>query len=220
MVNFKKIGFGFINIFIYIFITELLTYILGKFRFTQNIWVLNIYLLLAPIVVGIILVSMNKDLFKDKFQDIKEHKKEYLQLGIKYYIYGLLLMMLSSIILSFVTEGLPQNEEGNRALLKTLPIYSFISMVITAPLSEEIAFRGSFKNFTNNKTLYLIVTSFLFGFIHVAFSGDYINILPYAALGFFLSKAYYETDNILVSTIIHSFHNFLCILLIIFGGAI
>lgn len=220
MVNFKKIGFGLINIFIYIFITELLTYILGKFRFTQNIWILNIYLLLAPIVVGIILISMNKDLFKGKFKDIKEHKKEHLQLGIKYYICGLLLMMLSSIILSFVTEGLPQNEEGNRALLKTLPIYSFISMVITAPLSEEIAFRGSLKNFTNNKTLYLIVTSFLFGFIHVAFSGDYINILPYAALGFFLSKAYYETDNILVSTIIHSFHNFLCILLIIFGGAI
>lgn len=129
-------------------------------------------------------------------------------------------MLISNLILTFFTKSIPQNESDNRALLELMPIYAIISMIILAPLSEELTFRGSFKKITQNKYLFLIITSFLFGFMHVVFNGDYLNFIPYAALGFFLGKVYYETDNIFVSTLIHSFHNLLCILLIFIGGAL
>ena len=218
MIDFKKLGFGITNILIYVFLSEILTYILGEFKFVQNIWFLNFYLLLAPLMVAILLILINKDLFKDKFKDIKEHKKEYLNLAVKYYICGLLSMITASLIISLFGSGISQNEVDNRALLEVMPIYSFVSMVILAPISEEISFRGSFKNVGDNKFIFLIITSFLFGLIHVVFNGDFINMLPYAALGFFLGKLYYETDNLLMSIFVHGFHNLLCILIILGGS--
>lgn len=218
MITYKKLLFSFINIFIYIYITKLLTDILNLIDI-KNIWLFNIYNLISPLIVTIILIIINKKLFKDKFKDLKRNKKEYFLLAIKYYICGLILMSISTNILSLFNNGaLPQNEEANRKLLKLLPIYTIISSAIFAPISEELAFRGCFKDTFKNKYIYLIFTAFIFGFLHVAFSGDYINIIPYAALGYFLGLTYYETDNILLTILMHSFHNTLCLLLILGGS--
>lgn len=217
MVDIKKIIYGFLNIGIYIFLTLFIMQILNIFNI-KNIIILNFYYLLAPIIVAIVLVIINKDLFPKKINDFKKNKKKYLAIICKYYICGFIIMNILTLIIGLYSPGLPENEEQNRELLKLLPIYSSISMVITGPLSEEIVFRGSFNKSFKNKQLYLFFTSIIFGLAHVISSLDFINFLPYAALGYFFGKIYYETDNILTSAIAHSVHNLLCILIIFMGG--
>lgn len=220
MKNTKKITFGIINILIYIFLPLIISSIVSNFNLPNNKLLLNFILLIAPIISLIILVTINKDLFKNKLKDLKLKYKKYFGLALKYYICGLLLMIISNNIINLLLNEIPINESLNRQVISNFPIYAIISMVLIIPLSEEITFRGSFKNGFNNKQLYLLITSLIFGLIHVIFNGDYIYIIPYSCLGYFLGKIYYETDNIYMSYIAHSFHNFLCILLIVFGGAI
>lgn len=219
MINYKKMLFGFLNIFTYICVPLILTGIIKGFDI-NNTWFFNILNIISSLIVTGVLLIINKKILKSKFKDFKNNKKEYVSLAIKYYICGLLLMVITTNILSLFTNGaLPLNEEANRELIKIMPLYMIISTTIVAPISEELAFRGSFKDVFNNKIAYSIFTAFIFGFFHVVFMGDYINIIPYAAFGFFLGFTYYETDNILVTMSIHSFHNLFC-LLVILGGTL
>lgn len=216
----NKKYFGFLNIFIYIFLTEILTYFFTKIIFFKNPLLINLYCLIPSSLVLILLIYINKDIFTNKFQDLKKNFQKYFNLTIRYYLCGLLSMIIASNILSLFTSPISQNEALNREALQKLPIYSALAMVIIAPLTEEITFRGSFKKGYPNKKVFLLLTSFLFGFMHVIFNGDFLNFLPYSALGYFLGKIYYETDNILLSILTHSFHNFLCILILFLGSAI
>lgn len=217
MTSIKKLAFGIINILIYIFLTELLTYYLVNL--TQNFFLLNIILLIAPVTVLIILIFLNRKELKGKLKDLITNRKEYFNLGFKYYVCGLLLMIITSSIISIFSQDLSQNEEANRTLLKVLPFFMAITTVVTGPISEELSFRCSFKSAFKNKQAFLITTSFIFGLAHVM-AGDFINIFPYMGLGYFLGKMYYETNNILVSTFFHSFHNFLCVIIIFSGGGL
>ena len=204
-----------LNIIIYIFLPTLLTYILVKIPHLNNTLFLNFYNLIPPLITLIIMLKMNKDLFQNKFNNFKKNLSKYLPLMFKYYLCGLILMNISSQILVFITGALPANEEANRELLQILPFYSLINSGLFGPICEEIAFRGTFKRLITNKKVYLLITSFIFGFIHVIFNLDFINIFPYMLLGFFLSLTYFETDNIYTTIGIHMFHNILCLLLIL-----
>lgn len=213
--NKNKIKQAFANILIYVFLQTIIMYILSKINYPKNNLFLNFYNLIPIILTSFILIFLNKDLFKDKFKDYKDNYKKYLPLMLKYYICGFLLMNITSIILLFITKNIPANEEANRELLKILPIYTSINAVILGPICEEIAFRGIFKEAFSKKCVYLLLTSFIFGFAHVIFNFDLINIFPYMSLGYFLALTYYETDNILCSISIHIFHNLICILLLL-----
>mgnify|MGYP005778505465 FL=1 len=78
----------------------------------------------------------------------------------------------------------------------------------------------------------MIFTSLLFGGAHLLslfteFNLAYIIenwtqllfIIPYSGFGYFLGKAYLETDNIFTSIFAHMFHNTLSVLLILMAGA-
>lgn len=216
--NTKKLGMAFANIFLYLFIGEIISYYLDKFIFFESTFWMNFYFLIAPSIAGTTIILLNQELFKSIFQNFKKNYKQYIPLIIKYYFSGLILMYLCNAIIMPFTNTLPENETTNRLLFNTLPIFSIINTLIIAPISEEIIFRGTFKKVFKQKQAFLIATSFLFGLLHVIFNGDFINIFPYAALGYFLGKIYYETDNILNSIIAHAFHNALCILLLFLGG--
>ena len=210
--NIKKYLKPILNILIYIFLPYLITLILKKINYPHNNLFLNFYNLIPSLIIFIIIIIYNKDLFKNKLKDFKDNHSKYLSLMIKYYICGFILMMICSTILVFITKNIPKNEVNNREIIKLLPIYSIINVGILGPICEEITFRGSFKDLIKSKKIYLIMTTFIFGLMHVIFSFDLYNIFPYMALGFFLGLVYYETDNIWCSTFIHIFHNFLYIL--------
>lgn len=202
------------NILIYIFLPTFISYCLSKVPYSNNKIFLNFYNLIPVIITLVIMIHYNKELWTNKKEDFKKNYKKYIPIMIKYYLCGFLLMNLSSAILLYLTKSMPQNEEANREIFKVLPLYATINAGIIGPICEEIAFRGSFKQFIKNKTTFLLLTSFIFGLAHVIFNLDLINIFPYAFLGFFLALAYYETDNLFVSIAMHMFHNILCIILI------
>ena len=211
----EKIKAIIFNIMIYIFLPTLLTYILAKLPYPKNTLFLNFYNLIPPLITLIIMLNLNKDLFQNKFRDFKDNLGKYIPLMFKYYLGGLILMNISSQILVFLTGAIPANEEANRELLQILPIYATLNAALIGPICEEIAFRGTFKRLITNKKVYLLITSLIFGLVHVVFNLDFINIFPYMLLGFFLSLTYFETDNIYTTIGIHIFHNTICLLLIL-----
>ncbi|MEG1648076.1 MAG: type II CAAX endopeptidase family protein [Bacilli bacterium] len=205
-------------IIIYLFLSTLMNIYIKSLINTTNFFLLNIVNLIAPLVICIILILLNKNELKNKFKDYKINFKKYLKIMIKYYLIGVLLMILSNNIIILILKSTAINESLNREIITKLPIYATISILFLGPISEELTFRASFKKLFTNEFLFSIVTAVIFGLIHVLFNGDLLFAVPYAALGFFFAKAYYQTNNILVSITMHSFHNLLCLLLIFIGG--
>ena len=208
------------GILIYFGVTLITELILLKIPFPKNFWTLNLVNLIAPILTSIVLIMVYKDLFKNKFNDFKSNYKKYFSLIFKYWLVGLVFMIITNTIISSITKNIAINEQGNRTLLNSLPLYSIISTIFLAPISEEITFRASIREIFKEKNLYCIASALLFGFAHVMFNGDYLFIIPYASLAFFIAKAYYETDNILVNMLMHSLHNTFCLIIIFLGGTI
>ena len=209
---------GYFGLIIYIILPILLNDIIAKFFNFHNFWALNIVNLIAPTLTSIVLIGIYWPIIKDKWQDFKTNWRKYLPLMIKYWLVGFVLMLLTNTIISSITNNIALNEAENRTLFYSLPLFSIISTIFLAPICEELIFRGAFKNILRNKYVFCFFTAILFGLLHVAFQGDYIFIIPYAALGFMLALAYYETDNIFVSISMHAWHNFLCILVLFLGG--
>ena len=87
------------------------------------------------------------------------------------------------------------------------------------PFIEEVAFRLGFKEYINNKYIYFILATLIFAFVHVI-NGlnnpiELVYIIPYGSLSFAFTYMLYKYDNIFVSTIIHTLHNTISILLIV-----
>ncbi|MBE6140654.1 MAG: CPBP family intramembrane metalloprotease [Firmicutes bacterium] len=210
--NLKK---GLICLYIYIFLSLFLDIILISLNIFNEITISY----LSPIIIILTIIYFNKEELINKFYDFKNNFSTYLKTGFNLWFKGLLLMMLFNLIINlFIMKNIPINETQNRDLISNQLFYSIFSILIVAPLLEELVFRASFKNSFNNYFHYSLYTGIIFGLIHVLFAGDYIYSLSYAALGFYLGKIYYETDNIYVSMFMHFFHNLFSLCLILNGG--
>lgn len=88
-----------------------------------------------------------------------------------------------------------------------------------APFVEEGVFRLSLSKIFKNKTIFVIVSGFLFGVLHLIdkFTSiyDLLYIFQYAALGICLAKAYKDSNNIFVSISMHFIQNFIAAMLIL-----
>ncbi|WP_101773261.1 CPBP family intramembrane glutamic endopeptidase [Peptostreptococcus faecalis] len=84
---------------------------------------------------------------------------------------------------------------------------SFVSIVVAAPIIEEIIFRGEIigRAFRAIPFVGIVVSASLFGIAHGP--TDIISFAMYAALGLFWAIAYYKTQRIEVSISIHLLNN-------------
>ena len=176
----------------------------------------------------IIYVLYHKSINKD-IKDMKINYKSYIELTIKYYIIGLIIMYASNIIINLLFDkAIANNEEMVRDLINKYPLYMLFSVSIYAPFVEEIIFRKSIKDavlsYGNNhitKYLYIITSGLIFSLLHVLGSDniiDYLYIIPYLSLGCIFALIYYKTDNIFNTIIIHSLHNTVAIILYLVAG--
>ena len=158
---------------------------------------------------------------------MKTDLKKNLNIGFKYYFVGFLVMIASNLLLTLIFGGLATNEEVNRQYLKMYPLYSIVAMVFVGPLVEEIVFRLGFRKSFDKWLPYCLFSGLFFGALHVytAFDGmtfaqmlknwnQVLYIVPYSALGIAFAKAFYETDNIWTTMIIHVLHNGFTVFLI------
>ena len=121
-------------------------------------------------------------------------------------------MVLSNSILALLSGGgIAGNEESVRAMFKLNPVYMYISAVIFAPLVEELVFRQGIRNICGKNIVFILVSGFVFGALHVFTSAtttlDLLYLIPYSALGIAFATMLYKTENIFVSMGFHFMHN-------------
>lgn len=178
----------------------------------------TVYLFVFTGMVITYIIYYRKSLLND-LKDLRKNYKTILKTTIKYWLIGFGLMILSSLILTSLNIGTATNQEQNISLFKSAPIIQAIIAILLAPIIEELVFRRSFKNFTNNKHLFAITTGLIFGGIHVLSSLTslkdlpmILHIIPYSTVGIAFGYAYKKHNNILGTMLIHALHNIIAII--------
>lgn len=171
----------------------------------------NIVLLL------ILLLIFRKDI-KKEWKIFKDNFLENIDIGIKYWLIGLGIMMISNIFINvFLQLGQAANEQAVQSMITSLPWLMLINAGFIAPCTEEIVFRKGFKKAFPNKYAFIILSALVFGSLHVITSMtspiELLYIIPYGALGAAFAYMYQKTNTIFTSISMHMFHNTALILL-------
>ena len=133
-----------------------------------------------------------------------------------------LVWFLSLVIQFFLPNDPSVNQQTAIDLTLTLsqPLFSFFAVVIFAPLTEELIFRGMLARYLfpkqdNSKQtlLFLLVSSVLFALIHSP--GTLQQFLVYASLGFSLGLAYISRKGLVYSISLHALNNLVSFLMIL-----
>lgn len=171
-----------------------------------------LYMFGCDLVYLSILLYWNLDKLKIDFKNFIKDIFGNLETSFKYYIIGFISMVISNLILIFITNGsIAGNEEAVRDMIDKVPLYMAFSTILYAPLTEEIIFRKCIKDVINNKWLYIFLSGFIFGGMHIIGSAktlvDVLFIIPYSSLGLAFAYTYYKTDNIFNTISMHLIHN-------------
>lgn len=224
-INIVELIKGILIIFSYFLVGSIIS-IPFSFLIKENKLSLELANLLLYLFLTIFFVLIyHKDIKKD-LKDFKNNYKNILKITLNFWIKGLFIMLVSSFIIGMFNISENANQEANIELLKQMPIVEIICATIFAPITEELVFRRSLKNFTTNKHIFALTTGIIFGFVHVTSSLDSLSslimlvyLVPYSSLGVAFGYAYKETDNIFGTICIHAMHNAISLLeLIILGG--
>lgn len=201
------------------FIVSLFNINVKNFSFVQK----NIYLFITDLIYLIILVYLYKDELKSDLSKFKKNGDKLITKYFPIYLLGVFLMGISNMIVSSITKiEISSNEEAVRTLIKFYPVYMIFSSVIYAPIVEELIFRKSIRKIFDDKVVFILISGFLFGLVHViggnTSSNELLMGIPYIVMGIDLAYIYYKSDNIFTTMFIHSMHNFILLLIQLFGG--
>ena len=158
----------------------------------------------------ILLIFIYRKYLKEKWSDFKNNFKKYLSISFKDWITGLLIMMVANMIINEFITGAGENEEIVQKLISAFPIVAFFMTTFFAPFNEEMIFRKSLQNCIKNKYIFMILSGFIFGLVHVLGASnpyEYLLIISYGALGFMFAHTLSETDNIFCTIMMHLLHN-------------
>ena len=188
-------------IFIYFFITILITFICNIFNYLNSIVITGIAALITIPVLLFIGRFKYDSLIVYSFNIDKKNLLYILAISIS-------LNLIGNILLT-VTNILPNDKfalEVNREIMSVNIYLSMLITVIIIPLVEEIIFRGYIYRGIykiSNFLIASIVSSLFFAVIHFNISQGIYAFLA----GFVLSYIYYKTNNFLYCYITHFFMN-------------
>ena len=134
---------------------------------------------------------------------------------------------LPALVLALVIVAqffLPNDTSVNQQLVEELthnqPLFSFFMVVVFAPLTEELTFRGMLARYVfpqqdniKQTVLFLLVSSIIFALVH--FPGTPQQFLVYASLGFSLGLAYINKGGLAYSIALHALNNLIAFLMIV-----
>lgn len=177
----------------------------------------QIYLISYNILVAAIFLYAYKNDIKKQWIDFKKNYKKYFKENIKYWLFALAIMYASNLVIAIIkyqTTGnisTAENEEVIRQTLSYAPIYTFIAASFLAPIIEEMTFRFSLRKVFKNDILFVIVSSLIFGGLHVLTENvstlDLLYLIPYCAPGFAFAIILVKTKNIFSTMSLHLLHN-------------
>ena len=163
------------------------------------------------VIASIAIILYYEDL-KRQLKDFKKNYIKYLDEGFKWWVIGLVIMGVSNVLISKITNGgMANNEESVREMINAVPYLTIILTAIFAPIIEELVFRKAFKDMFKEKWLFILTSGIVFGSLHVlgdvTILTDLLYIVPYSALGISFAYMYYKTNNIYTSISMHFLHN-------------
>lgn len=156
---------------------------------------------------------------KKEFSIFKKNLVDNIDVGFRYWLLGLIIMILSNTIIMRVFKGdIAGNEQIVQQMIKTLPYFMLLDAGFIAPFNEEITYRKTVKDVLgNHKWLFVILSGLLFGCAHVLGNTktlvDYLYIIPYGTLGAAFALSYHKTNTVFTSITMHMFHNILLVLI-------
>ena len=201
-------------ILIWSIIPIILTKIVGiDYKELSNIIKVFLAFLNDLLLIGILIFIYRKTFFKDFKNFFNQDLGKHILYSFKYWT----IMIVSNCIISIILGNqLAANEKAVRELIDTYPIYMAFQLMIYAPITEELVFRKSIKNITSNQYIYIFLSGFIFGGLHVISSLnssiDLLYLIPYCSLGFTFAYLYHKTDNIFSTITAHAFHNTLALI--------
>ena len=216
--NVTTIGKSFYGLVLYFGLAQILNFILKSFPNLSS-FQYNVILIINEFVTVLLLVLLYKKRLKKDFIDFDKNYKKYLSIGFNAWFIGIIIMIVSNLIIhTYIINTTSYNQAANIAIMIRYPLYSVISIVMIGPFIEEMVFRYGFKINIKNKKLYYILSVLIFTSLHV-FNGisspiELLYFIPYGSLALAFSYILDKTDNIFTTTIIHTFHNTLVIVLI------
>lgn len=176
------------------------------------------YKILLMILCDLLLMLILYLIFhKDINNDIKDYKnnfQSYFSFGLRWWMIGITIMFISNLVISYFVPSGATNEILVEQAINKLPWYMFFSSVIYAPFVEEIVFRKNVREMFPNDFIYVLISSLLFGFIHIISATTKLELLfivPYGALGAIFAYIYTKTKNIFVPITFHMIHNFIIV---------
>ena len=176
------------------------------------------------IAYAFLFVSMITLLGKDLIPGLKQFKNwKAIVYG---FIGGAVLMCLTNGLSSFINlfyqTGDNVNQETLNSTIYVYPVASILIFGFIGPCCEELGYRvGLFGGLKKvHPVLAYVITSILFGLIHMSFSGDLtnelLNLPVYMFSGLILSYLY-DKYGFATSYIAHALNNIVVILLILSG---
>lgn len=173
--------------------------------------IIGIYILQ---IVGTILPMIReiKRDFKAFFKNFKAYMAYILP---RFGVFVLAYFIVAMILLITVGEIATNQQELNQMPIAVTAVLA----IVIAPVIEELMFRGLLKKMLGNGKLFLMVSSIVFGLLHVMYVEEnllsYLYIIPYTMLGFLLAKVYSKTDNIFTNIFIHGIWNTIAVIMMI-----
>ena len=151
--------------------------------------------------------------------------KNKLAKNIIYLVFGGAILYLFSYLINLGLSKLGVSMSNNQISIENMlilgsKVITFFSVIIFAPLVEELIYRKSIYSLSNNKVVYYIVSILAFSLPHML-STTYdlktfiLGLIPYLFSGFILSLIYDHTKNIYVSTLAHIINNLIAFIIII-----
>ena len=202
--------------FIYSYTIDLPFIILNISFNNIPLYLYNLYSISTQIIFISSIIYIYREDLKNNLNDFKINYKKYLKMGLKYWFIGLNIMIISNILISLYTSiSLPENEEIVRKLFDMSPLLMSISIIFLAPLAEELIFRKTLFHLINYKWIYILLSGFIFGGLHIIGTdslSSVLYIIPYSVLGIAFAYLYYKTRNIFPSIIMHAIHNIISII--------
>lgn len=214
---------GFFLYFVLSYGTTIPLILLGVDYTNMSMTAKQIYLILYSLLtVFIFFLLYRKDLIKEA-KDFKNNFKTYFQKYFKYWLFALAIMYVSNLVIAFIkykTTGsisVAGNEENIRETLIKAPFYTFIAASFTAPFIEEMTFRKSLRKVFNNDWVFIIISSFIFGGLHVFTTNvtpiDLLYLIPYCAPGVAFAYILVKSKNTFNTISLHLLHNTLLMIL-------
>lgn len=144
-----------------------------------------------------------------------------LKSNLRYIIFGFISIIIASSIIGMFIQQQGSNQETlsymKQGAEKLMLICFYLVTIIIGPINEELIFRRIFIG-EGRKYLSifssLILSSVVFGLIHIHNIKEIILVIPYICTGLILGFIYYKSDNIITSSLLHILNNLIGVIIL------